>query len=335
MVLVGLGGCKAPALLKLPTPARGEPVDPNDPGVVGPELSRVSNPTPIRFSSGVTEREQKILEFDLTQLSESTVTATASLAQLKKVMGLAGTENPELLSWLEARVAYIVPESLSFEASRSLEQKNYSFQNPGTFLTEDSASPQADSAVNDSSEAKVMMSNLGAYAYLSEKKEGNLYSMELGDLGKVTVTSPRVGVVQIGEGLFAEDYGTLHQKPWGLVSVINRLGTLFHEARHSDGNGASLAFAHALCPKGHSYEGRAACDRNLNGPYLIGALMIRSLEAGCVSCTAGEHELLKLIELDYLGRVIAITHPGDPGAPETLKTDLESTSWDATPEGVL
>lgn len=282
----------------------------------------VFSPSRIQFEEGVTTSQRKLIEFDLAQLSSGALRAIeAQDSKLGKVLGVSRVDNESLLGWLEERVRFIVPGSFDVRRSQTLVSSRYAYPNEGV-RTGEGFSSRSESPFNSESDVKVMMTNVGAFAYLLDKEEGALYSINLGSLGQLNVTTPRIGIIQIGEGLFAEDYGTLFKKPWGMVSVINRLSTFFHEARHSDGNGNSLSFTHATCPSGHTYEGHAACDRNLNGPYVIGALVIGSLERSCTGCSVAEHELLRLLRIDSLNRVINTQ-------------DLETTAWDATPEGVV
>jgi hypothetical protein len=172
------------------------------------------------------------------------------------------------------------------------------------------------------------MSNLGAGLYLMAKQRQILLAMRRSDGKIIPVTSPRVGLVQIGEGLFFKKFQVNPEVPGAPANSVSRLSTIFHEARHSDGHGESLSFGHAYCPSGHAYEGYPACDRNLNGPYTIGAQMLKTLTQGCGDCSIKEKTILKAIEADSRSRVLK--------AYRDSKGNLKAaTLWSDRPERIL
>jgi hypothetical protein len=180
---------------------------------------------------------------------------------------------------------------------------------------------------------QTVMSNVGAAIYLSGKSSNLPLLLRVPGVGRIPVTSPRVGVIQVGSGLFPElssgsSSGSDDSSGFGLAPSsqarrASRLGTLFHEARHSDGNGKSLGFAHAICPVGHDYEGFNACDRNVNGPYLVGAMLTYHLRNNCSGCSSREQEVLALETLDGLSRIIP------------TKEGFTPTWWNSAPEGTV
>ena len=181
----------------------------------------------------------------------------------------------------------------------------------------------------NSEKAMTVMSNIGSALYMGGKNKRQIFNMKISrglmrSAEKVSVISPRAGIIQIGEGLFAPELTINKDAPDAMINSIFRLSTFFHEARHSDGNGTSLAFSHAICPKGHAYEDEAACDESLNGSYTVGAVMLMEMAQGCgENCSEREKEILKVLILDDASRILKITHKGEV-----------ATDWDATPESL-
>ena len=147
-----------------------------------------------------------------------------------------------------------------------------------------------------------------------------LIGIKFRGVGRVPITSPRTGIIQIGDGLFHDGFFREELPKDSVVRKVFRIQTFFHEARHSDGTGKSIGFLHALCPPGHAYAGVNACDRNSNGPYTVGALMIEQLEKACPNCSTLEKETLQMLKLDGRSRII----PQKDGQP--------AQKWDAAPE---
>lgn len=116
--------------------------------------------------------------------------------------------------------------------------------------------------------------NLGAFFYryaLTEKTKlvgaKDIYFQIKVNRQWVDITSPRSGLVLLNPEIF--NFGELSEN--GNLSII---ATLFHEARHSDGNqhSNSLAFSHIKCPEYlELYSGRYACDNVANGAYAVEA----------------------------------------------------------------
>jgi hypothetical protein len=250
-----------------------------------------------------------------------------------KMLGLSALTAETAAQWLEERVSYIVEENaLSFFKLRlkkviSIERENVTFPNqkiqPFSLtdtLTEDNTSE---------GHGVTIMSNLGAAIYLGGKSERKVYNIKvsrglLKKSLKIAVESPRAGIIQVGEGLFSVDYTINNANPASLANSINRLSAFFHEARHSDGNGKSLTFAHAICPPGHDLENLPACDEGLNGPYAIETAIVKEMiKSNENTLTEREKETLTLIMLDHQNRILTTTNQGRP-----------ATNWDPTPESL-
>lgn len=273
------------------------------------------------------------LERDLSVLSELKFSSTTSNSTLNlfKVDKLS-SEN--IKQWLEDRVHYVIEEK-AFSVLKLLvkkvvfiEKENVQFphKNEIPFALD----PTHSSIMDSEDEGVTVMSNTGAGLYLAGKKDNIVYGLKIsrGLLKaplKPVAESPRVGIIQIGEGLFGRQLTINNDNQESIANSINRLGTFFHEARHSDGHGVSLAFAHSICPKGHDLENLAACDENLNGPYAIGAAITLEMIKACGDeCTPREKEMLTINALDSLSRVLKTTN----------KSKKPTTFWDETPESL-
>src|SRR5690606_3079638 len=98
------------------------------------------------------------------------------------------------------------------------------------------------------------------------------------------VLSPRVGLIILYDTYFnTQKFGINRSNPKAYSNSLNRISTLLHEARHSDGNGPSLGFPHVKCPATKpEYEGFAACDIATNGAYAIEAAMHKKFIEECI-----------------------------------------------------
>jgi hypothetical protein len=250
-----------------------------------------------------------------------------------KVMGLATLDAQTATNWLNKRVSYIVSENalsifnLLVKRVIFVERKGVDFPNAAIIPYSQQAS---DIQNGFGSEAGfTVMSNVGSALYYAGKKEKQVYGLKISkgllhSAEKVAITSPRSGIIQIGEGLFVADLTVNKENPDALANSIFRLGTFFHEARHSDGNGLSLGFMHINCPAGHDYAGQPACDESLNGPYMVGTLMMAEMAKACEDkCSEKDKQTLKLLVLDSANRVLPTTHKGET-----------ATDWDANPESL-
>lgn len=265
----------------------------------------------FKASSDVPREQQEILRQDIAAFVK--MPFIVSDETFSKVMGIKGdVKSKDLAQWLGLRVKYLIGESYQMsERDSYVADSGYSFQYPGILpdipkplLVPEDRTPSRDPAPADTEEKQVMtiMSNTGAALYLNGKSNGMLLGINMPGLGKVPVTSPRVGILQIGRGLFK--IGRTKNNTFELDSSLMRISTLFHEARHSDGNRKNTGFMHAICPLGHDYAGYAACDFSLNGSYSVGFQVGKAVAENCTTCTVGQREALRLDYLDSYSRVI-------------------------------
>lgn len=295
----------------------------------------LTNATTIILAKNIKPNITEVLNQDLELLKRFSF-LNADNPQLLSMIDLTHFSNESITTWLEERIRYVVsaditsPVNLKLKRSIYIVEKNVIYPNADLApLSSESLLKNKTTPEEEMDNSNVQLSNIGASLYLSGKNEKILYGIKIpyGTLGsskKIVVNSPRVGIVQIGASFITTLINPSKKKIKAWSNSIFRLGTLFHEARHSDGNGHSLAFVHAVCPRGHAYEGARACDENLNGPYTIGAHMIAEMAKECdVNCSVMDKETLLLATYDYFGRVLSHPHQG-----------LKSTDWDPNPESL-
>lgn len=275
----------------------------------------------MRFAKTVNVAQRAALNESISALHALAPGATDQrLMQIMKVPDLSG---PTLQRWVEDRVHYIVGSDFDLEGSLYLpERTGFSFPSPEVL-------PDPDAGVSQelTAKAEVVMANVGTAIYYVGKKQSQLVGLRVPGVGDVPVTSPRVGILQIGPGLFP---GGASQNQ-NLALDIFRASTLFHEARHSDGNGRSMGFMHAECPTGHDYAGMHACDYAANGPYTVGARLLKNLKERCAACTKSQKTALDGIYLEVANRVVS----GDVKIPSHSPPRFRAKpfDWDDAPEG--
>lgn len=263
----------------------------------------------IILSNKIKSTQQKKITQDLELLDNFQFRDQADLKTLR-VLGLSELNAATANEWLHDRVKYIVEEKVSLKKLLYVELRNIDYPNSQTQLF--SASDLMSN--NQDISSFITMTNIGAEAYLRGKAEHKIYGMKIKQTRprktiQVRVDSPRVGVLQIGTGLFSPDLAINRNDPNAIANSIFRLAFFFHEARHSDGNGASLGFTHSSCPAGHDYEDELACDESLNGSYTVGAVMAREMMLACKdNCSERDKEMLKIFIIDNYNRVQTKTH---------------------------
>lgn len=260
----------------------------------------------INFHSSVPNDQLLAMTTDLRYLFDTPV--KTSDAEFKSLLGLKEDNGPEMHNWLVNRVRHIIGESFELEDKNIRVLTGYVFPNTPIPQIGQMAGLSQE---GESSGVKTIMSNLGSALYLVGKKGVKvrnvmtpvLYGLSL-DGETVYATSTRVGIIKVGEGLFFKDFRVTEDE-LAPANSISRLGTFFHEARHSDGNGKSTGFAHDRCPITHPYANNFACEKSANGSYSVGALTLRNLVANCTACTEKEKTTLQLLVLDSFDRILS------------------------------
>lgn len=250
----------------------------------------------IYLDSSIPAEHVQLLKSDFTYLynnkSELVDSEFQSMAELSKVDGA------HMYNWIFNRAKFIVGEDYSFTGRNLVKKKGHVFP----------ATPVPPSVANrmQSYAGTIIMSNAGAELYLTGKLEKTLKGLWL-ERKEVLATSPRIGILQIGEGLFAERF-LINKDKESEANKIKRIGTIFHEARHSDGNSEHIGFIHSDCPTGHLLSGLAACENYANGSYSLEAVALKNLLLNCNTCSIEDSTKLTASIADALGRVTLRSH---------------------------
>ncbi len=256
----------------------------------------------IKFDSTVPEEQKELLVDDLQfigNLSFSNVTSQ----DLEKI-DLPELSPNALVQFLVSRVKYIVGESYDSDAQRTVVSNNY-YYSPTKFAAFQSPFDRV----------VTVMTNSGSAVYLEGKKNSILYSVNVADTD-VLVNSTRVGIIKIGEGLFNSSR-LQSMSATSTAKRLLRLGTLFHESRHSDGNGSNAGFPHTKCNSG-DFAGYYACESNINGPYNLEAMLLNHFYQSCYGCSQTELSAIQVSAADAASRLLYGATRKDP-QPEFVK----------------
>lgn len=274
-------------------------------------LSLVTQAGALEMDTAVPPEQAQLLRGDLEYLNRIQYQDNEVDRQTTQLMKMnRRLSGARLSEWLNERVSTVVSESLKLEESVLVSRVKPVYPEAGVFPaferppTPRQPAPRAPSGASDGSRPMVVMSNIGAGLYMMGKQRQILLALKKSDGNVVPLLSPHGGIIQIGEGLLFKKFQINQEHPAAAANSVSRLSTLFHEARHSDGHGATLAFGHAYCPEGHAYAGYPACDKNLNGPYTVGAQVMKSLAQGCGDCSIREKTILKAMEADSRSRIL-------------------------------
>lgn len=260
----------------------------------------------IIMSSKINKDQRKTLKNDLEVIKNFSFSHSADPRTLA-VLEIDDLNSDSAYSWLRARVSAVV-EDTNIDNLKISGRRFSNYPRNDAPIIE-----QALPAPSDGSGGKgvTVMSNIGTAIYYAGKTSNQLYRVKVktGFLSSkmIEVTSPRAGIIQIGEGLFMRKYLMNKDNEAATANSLGRMAVFFHEARHSDGNGKGLGFFHAVCPIGHDFAGAHACDRNLNGPYSVGAQMMKEMARNCGDCSVSEKEQMRLRYLDSMNRVLPRT----------------------------
>jgi hypothetical protein len=242
----------------------------------------------VAFDSSVSDNQKDLLQGDL-QLVGSLNFANVTYEDLDRI-DLPDLSGNSLAGFLQARVKFIVGEGFDASSQRNVVANYYNY------------SP---SLMNEFSSAfdrvVTVMTNTGSAVYLDGKQSNTLYSINIADQNLI-VASPRVGIIKIGEGLFSNSRVN-SISPDSLGRRLLRLGTLFHESRHSDGNGSNAGFPHTKCNSG-DFAGYYACESNTNGPYNVEAMILKHFYEICYNCSESELSALQISAADAASRLV-------------------------------
>lgn len=267
----------------------------------------------VKCSKKVASRHEKKILRDIERLNQFKFSGETSAEDLA-ILGVDHVDSVRMKDWLTDRVQYIIDDSEPIDRLKlDVANRYYVYPETGVFPDMESVAsgPVFGFQMPKAERAVTVMSNVGTVLYMAGKSSKQLLQVKiplsLFKADKILVTSPRTGIIQIGEGLFMKKFMFNDRDDDAVSNSVSRLMTFFHEARHSDGHGKSLGFLHAICPEGYDLAGYSACDRNLNGPYTVGRIMAKEFLASCDSCSENEKEQIRLGMIESESRVIRKT----------------------------
>lgn len=250
----------------------------------------------IYFDSSLPASQLRTMKDDFTYLYKNPIKEFdpefQTMAELPKVDG------PQLYNWIYNRVKYIIGQEYEFKGRNLVKKTGHVF--PATPL------PPSITNRTNALAGIIIMSNTGADLYLTGKRDNILMGIKL-DGESVFAPSPRVGIIQVGEGHFLERLA-INKDQNSEANKIKRLGTIFHEARHSDGHANHIGFIHDECPPGHNMSGFEACDSSSNGSYSLEAVATKTLLLNCLTCSNEDKTKLSVGIADSFNRVVLRSH---------------------------
>ncbi|MFX3675471.1 MAG: hypothetical protein ACN6I6_00385 [bacterium] len=280
----------------------------------------------ITLSKKISKDYRRTLTRDLEQLREMSFSQSADPKTLE-LLEINDLNAVSAYQWLRDRVSVVIEDT--DVTKLKIKAQNFSRYPVNQPAIVEKAMPRP--ATGNGSKGVTVMSNIGTGLYYAGKTANQLFTLKVktGFLSSKSyqIVSPRTGVIQIGEGLFMKKYLINSQDEESKANGLGRMSTFFHEARHSDGSGAGIGFFHAVCPTDHDFAGVHACDRNLNGPYTVGAQITKEFIKNCDDCSVSEKEKLRLRYLDSLNRVLVDTPKvldSDDMELESLKLQLST-----------
>lgn len=226
-------------------------LQPSDSGPAG-QLADVRGVAGVHWSSSIESGVPALVTRQAQRLA-TLPSANPEFTDLASRMGMRPPRTSgELESWWRARTRYVV---LNGEANEALSRNLSSIERyPGSFAGVDG-------------DFTTVAMNLSAEIYTVGKHRQRVMTALIPGVGGVLIHSPRVGII----GLTQETLNTWKGlNATDLEGIATVWGTWLHEARHGDGTGENLGFAHQRCPPGlGEFSGKILCDRFSNGAYGI------------------------------------------------------------------
>jgi hypothetical protein len=265
----------------------------------------------IAFDSSISPKNAELIRQDLAALSDMEIEDPDG--KIRETLELepsgASLRGSVLVEWIASRVRYFVGEGFNVKDRLASVEEGFRYeprvfgqtQAPGFFSAEDGSANIQD---------RILAENLGAAIYSAGKKNNQLVAVEVAGQW-ILANSPRVGVIRLRDRFF--DYTNIKnlrpdaasldtetqrrdQELRAMAGMFSRLSTLFHEARHSDGNGENVGFPHRECPKKKDSDKKTkkeiTCDVHSNGPHeiehrLLAAFIktVEKLSSECAECS--------------------------------------------------
>ena len=298
------------------------------------------------YSSGVSAEHQNLLEKDLRILSD--LKFADDSGETQRLMALPELSAKEMEIWLARRARFIIDQNhpmthntlielspAKYEPAKKLgpgvsSQQKVVVQSAGgdsrTGGTKLSPVDQAQSRAGGG--PVIIMANMGTAFFASGREREKLLGFQMQGGPMLALKSPRIGLLQIGRGLFMPvDSKDSDADLANFIHSVYRLGVLFHEARHGDGNGESLGMMHTPCPQGHDFQGFPACDASTNGPYRIGALFTKAIQEACgTECSLKDKEAMTVMYADSMSRLLAPVAEASASSDSSLCERLHKIS---------
>lgn len=315
--------------------APSAPVDPNAGLIDETKPADVDLQNHIVFDRQVDEASQDGLRRDFVRIERfDLTTGTENDDVLKSLLGVQDLQGATMSKWLKDRVRYMLNADLSLYRMGTVIARNQSLK----LFSEAPSKPE------ESRNVAAVMIGAALYKYGKDLRVSqpsvNYVMIEVNDVW-VHANTQRNGVMQIGPALFDPDFQPNRVDAAAYANTAVRVDTLFHEARHADGNSASrsLGFLHVECPAdaGIAPEmvGQPACDSNANGPYTVGSRILKAYIKKCGRlCSAKDKTVLEAFLLDSVSRVVKTPNgqlPSLDAAPEDGFTRVDISAFALIP----
>lgn len=251
----------------------------------------------LTYDASLSENQRGIVEDDL-RFFANLENLTSSTGP--ELLGISDFSSLSLSYWLAERVKYIVGNTYD-ENSFTVHEEDVDYGDDTSNKEDPSDEKDVSIGVLNGQDTQILMANYGGVVYLEGKKESKIYSISVANTD-IVVASPRVGVILAGDYVFTlqTNDGSVEDD----VMRFFRLSVLFHEARHSDGNGSNVCFPHSECPEGHDYEGSIGCDTASNGAYQVSVVTLNAFYEACNNCDSKDHEVLTALIADFESRIL-------------------------------
>lgn len=231
------------------------------------------------------------------------------------------------LEFLDTRINYILPASVEIDQRIKLNVPNPGrkendrdhvdgFEDPDEFPDEIEDEPKEKKSAPGSD--TVYAGNISTVLWLIQQANTQYWmKFKIGSL-EIPILSTRVGIVRIGEAYSKE------KTPRGTVLTASaRTAALIHQGRHSDCTGGitedeleevrawglpssgQCGHFHAICPKGHPYEGAAACDGHAWGAFGIEGVFASEYASLCAGgCNELQRQQAYAVAMDSYSRIL-------------------------------
>lgn len=282
--------------------------DEEGPNSRSPELRPGRGALSVTNDSALTEEELETVNGNLTNLGLITIDGN-QIRWFNEIFG--GPTSQNVSAFFDQRVKFLLSSSTNF-LDRILVDGEPIESDPTTVP-----------------DPRVAARNLGAGIWLNAKAlEPSRVQFVIND-APVDVTSPRVGIVQLGEA-------------YARASEVDQLTVLIHEARHSDCTGGLRAsdlerirndeapqnqqctHMHVRCPPGHELAGLFACDAHPWGAYSVESNYAATIALTCTSCNEEARLVAEAVTLSAINRVLVNIEDmidGRLGPPDMSSTD--------------